>query len=308
MHLLGDRYSLADTAERVRILWTMAGTRGTDAVTLGAQMRDARREYMPGSSTRSVCDPLGVKHPTVSRWETGERAPRPEDVAAFMTVIGAPADLRETLVDLARDIARTTSRRPFLEDHGQYAAMLEIERTARELVHIAPALVPGMLQTPDYARAVYLGAGVAPELINTRVAVRIGRQAALTRREPLLYRAYIWEPVIYAMVGGKPTMEEQLQHLVDIGQRPNVDIRIVPTRAAWNPGWEGPFSIATFPESIERAPVVQLENKVSALYYDQTAEVARYLRDAKRAEEVAISPEESAELIASVINGKETTG
>jgi hypothetical protein len=274
-------------------------------------MRDARLQYKPGSSARSMCDPLGVKHPTVSRWETGERAPRPEDVAAYMVVIGAPAELREDLVKMARD----TSRRPWLtmtvgrnpEDQGQFAAMLEIERTAKVLVHVAPLLVPGMLQTPDYARAVFVEADVPADLIDTRVAVRVGRQAALTRRDPLHFRAFIWEPVLHTLLGGEQTMVDQMQHLLDVGTRPNVDIRIIPTRTPWNPGWEGPFSVATFPESVERGPVVQLENKVSALYLDEPDEVAPYLKASERAEEVAISSEASAELIASVINSEETT-
>lgn len=287
----------------MRILWTMAGTRGTKAVTLGAQMRDARLKYMPDSSARSMCDPLGVKHPTVSRWETGEREPRPEDVAAYMVVIGAPAELREELVALARG----AGRRPMLEDQGQYAAMLEIERTAKDLVHVAPSLVPGMLQTPEYARAVYVEAGVAPDVIDTRVAVRIGRQAALTRRDPLIYRAFIWEPVLHAEVGGADVLVDQLSHLLTVTDRSNVTIRVIPTNASWNPGWEGPFSVATFPEGAERAPVVQLENKVSALYLDQPGEVAPYLKAGSRAEEVAISSAASSELIARVINSKETT-
>ena len=306
MHPLGDRYSLAETAERVRILWTMAGTRGTDAVTLGAQMRDARKKYMPDSTVRSICEPLGVKHPTVSRWETGERAPRSEDVAAFMAVIGAPAELRETLIDMARDMTRNTSRRPFLEDQGKYAAMLEIERTAQELVAVAPVLLPGMLQSEDYARAVYAEAGIAPEQIATRVAVRLGRQAALTRRtNPLPYIAYVWEPVLYAQVGGDDgaVLRDALEHLLAVAERPNVTVRIIPLRASWNPGWEGPYSVATFPESVERRPVVQLENKVSALYYDQEVEVARYLSAIARAEEVAIHPPSSSELIANVLHG-----
>lgn len=258
---------------------------------------------MPESTVRSVCTPLGVKHPTVSRWETGERVPRPEDVAAFMVVIGAPAELREELVDMARG----STGRPMLEDQGKFAAMLEIGRTAKDLVHVAPVLLPGMVQTESYARAVYVEAGVAPNLIDTRVAVRIGQQAALTRRHPLFYRAFIWEPVLHAPLVDEEAMVEQLEHLRDVGDRPNVEIRIIPTNARWNPGWEGPFSVATFPDSVERGPVVQLENKVSALYLDGAAEVAPYLRDAERAEEVAISSADSSELIASVINSKETT-
>lgn len=295
----------------MRILWTMAGTRGTKAATLGAQMREARMQYLPDSTVRSMCELLGVKHPTVSRWETGERSPRPEDVASYMTAIGAPAELREQLVEMSRD----TSRKPWLamtvgrnqNDPGQYAAMLEIERTASDLIHVAPLLVPGILQIPEYARAVYLEAGVPPEQIDTRVAVRIGRQAVLSRRNPLQLRAFIWEPVLHTLLGGEQVMADQLAHLLDVGQRANVDVRIIPTRTTWNPGWEGPFSVATFPASVEREPVVQLENKVSALYLDDPVEVAPYLAAGVRAEKVAISSEESAELIASVINGKETT-
>jgi hypothetical protein len=284
----------------------MAGTRGTKAATLGAQMRDARIKHLPGSTVRSMCEPLGVSHPTVSRWETGERAPRPEDVSAYMMAIGAPAELREKLVDMARD----TSRKPWLtmtvgrnpEEQSQFAAMLEIERTARLITHVAPLLVPGLLQTQEYARAVFVEAGVPSDLIDTRVAVRIGRQAALTRRRPLHLRAFIWEPVLHALLGGEETMVEQLRHLVDVSRRPNVDVRIIPTRTPWNPGWEGPFSVAEFPDEIERGPVVQLENKVSALYLDEPAEVAPYEKAGRRAEEVAIDSKKSVELITSVIN------
>ncbi len=250
-----------------------------------------------------MSETLGFKHPTVSRWETGEREPRPEDVAAYMVAIGAPADLRETLVEFARG----SGHKPMLETQGQYAAMLEIERTALELVHVAPVLMPGMLQTAEYARAVYVEGGVAAGSIDTRVAVRIGRQAALTRRDPLLYRAFIWEPVLHAEVGGREVLIDQLHHLLAMAERPNVTIRIIPNRASWNPGWEGPFSVATFPDTSERGPVVQLENKVSALYLDDVPEVAPYQQDAARAEEVAISSEKSRELIAGAINSKETT-
>lgn len=287
----------------------MAGTRSTKAVTLGAQMREARLTYLPDSSARSMCKPLEVQHPTVSRWETGERAPRPEDVAAYMMAIGAPAELREKLVDMARDtggkrwLAMNASGIP--EQQGPFAAMLEIERTAWRITHVAPLLMPGMLQRSDYARAVFVGAGVPADQIDMRVAVRIGRQAVLTRPKPLRFRAFIWEPVLYTRLGG---MEDQLQHLLDVAERPNVDIRIIPTDAEWNPGWEGPFSLAEFPTESERGPVVQLENKISALYLDDPEEVAPYQRDSVRAEEVAISSEATKELIASVINGKETTG
>jgi transcriptional regulator with XRE-family HTH domain len=303
MQLSGDMNALGDLADRVRILWTMAGTKGTLAVTLGAEMRDARKKYMPDSTVRSVAELLGVQHPTVSRWETGERKPKPEDVAAYMVVIGAPAERREELVQMARG----STAGPMLEDQGKYAAMLEIGRTAEELVHVAPALLPGMLQTEPYARAVFTEAGLAPSLIDTRVAVRLGQQSALTRRNPLTYRAFIWEPVLYAELIDEESMVDQLRHLLAMGARDNVHVRIIPMRVSWNPGWEGPFSVATFPTDVERGPVVQLENKVSALYLDAPADVDLYQSDARRAEKVAISSEESAELIASVIYSKETT-
>ena len=273
-------------------------------ITLGARMRDARREFKPGSSARSMCEPLGVKHPTVSRWETGERAPRPEDVSAFMMAVGAPAELREELVEMSRHAGSQVAYR---EDQGQFAAMLEIERTASVITHVAPLIVPGLLQTHDYARSVFVESDVPGDQIDMRVAVRIGRQGAIARRDPLRLRAFIWEPVLHAQLGGVHVMVDQLRHLLEVGARPNVDIRIIPTRTSWNPGWEGPFSVAEFPAESDRRTVVQLENKNSAIYLDEPSEVGPYEKAGRRAEEVAISSEESAELIASVINSEETT-
>lgn len=303
----GDTKSLASGAERVRILWTMAGTtRSTKAVALGARMRDARIGHRPDVSARALNAELGVKHPTVSRWETGERAPRPEDVAAYLMAVNAPAELREELVEMARD----TSGAPWLsvgmpEAQGQLAALLELERSAKTITHVAPLLMPGLLQTGDYARAVMVATGIPANLIEMRVAVRVGRRDALTRRDPVHLKAFIWEPVLRQRIGGDDVMTDQLGHLLEMAKRPNIDIRIIPTRTEWNPGFEGPFIVFEFADG--RDPVAHVENKYSGLFLDHPDEVGPYVKDGKRAEEVAISSKESEELIASVINGKETT-
>ncbi len=100
-------------------------------------------------------------------------------------------------------------------------------------------------------------------------------------------------------------MYDQLEHMLEMAKRDNVEIRIIPTQTEWNPGFEGPFIVFQFDDG--RTPVAHVENKYSGLFLDQPNEVEPYVKDGERAEEVATSSEDWVELIPSVINGKETT-
>ncbi|MCU1680918.1 MAG: Transcriptional regulator, contains XRE-family domain [Amycolatopsis sp.] len=281
----------------------MAGTTPKSRA-LGAELRKAR-EAVDGLSVRAMALRLGYAHPTVSRWETGDRTPSEADVAAFLTVADAPVDVRQALVEMSRD----TDAAHWLsvgmpEQQGQLSALLEIERTAQTIVAVSPLLIPGLLQAGPYARAVMIAAEVPREEIDLKVAVRVGRRESITRKEPVELRAFLWEPVLLELIGGEEVMLEQLAFLLEMGERSNVELRVIPTRTTWHPGLEGPFSIAQF---ADRGSIVHLENKISGLFLHEPNEVGPYERALNRVEEVAMSPTDTAELIADVIKGKETT-
>lgn len=283
------------------MLWCMAGTT-PKARALGAELRSAR--IAAGVGVRQLADQLETSHATVSRWETGQRAPKPEDVAAYLAKVGASAEQREQLIELARDPDGPHWLSVGMpEQHRQLAALLEIERTASAITTVSPLLIPGLLQTADYARAIMTTGGVPASEIDTRVAVRLGRREAIERKSPAQLRAFIGEAVLYQLIGGSEVMTDQLQALVQYGERPNVDVRIIPTRCGWHPGLEGPFSLAEF---TDRNSVVHLENRISALFLHEPDEVKAYEEAVDRVSEVAMGSAESSELIAHVINAMET--
>lgn len=284
------------------MLWCMAGTT-PKARALGAELRAAREAASIG--LRQLADQLETSHATVSRWETGRRAPKPEDVAAYLAKVGGSAEQREQLAELARnpDGAHWLSV-GMPEQHRQLGALLELEREATRITTVSPLLIPGLLQTAEYAREIMMTGGVPASEVDTRVAVRIGRREAITRRQPAQLSAFVGEGVLNQMIGGAEIMIDQLQTLLKYADLPNVDLRVVPARSGWHPGLEGPFDLVEF---TDRTPVVHLENRVSALFLHESDEVHAYESALDRVKEVAMSPKDSIGLIADVINRTETT-
>lgn len=281
------------------ILWHMAGTT-PKAVAIGSELRRAREDA--GLSARQLADKLGLSHTTIGRWEKGERSPRPVDVATVLSALGADNGIREELVELARDtdgshwVATTLP-----EQQRQIAALLEIERDATAITDVSAMLIPGLLQTGDYARAIMTAGGIPDIDVETRVAVRLGRREAITRTDrPARLVAFVDESALYRMIGGHHVMREQLRWLLHVAEWPTVDLRVVPVGAGWHPGLEGAFVIVE--RGADNAPVVQLETRRSALFLHEAADVAAYQEAAARVEEVAMSPDATSGLIADLIN------
>lgn len=271
------------------------------AQAIGAALRKAREE--PDLSMRDVAKQVGVSHVTLHRWETGQVIPKPEDIASVLTAVGARLQLRNELIALARDPDSQYWVAASLPDQQrQLATLLEIERVATRITTVSPLLVPGLLQTADYARAIMVAADVGPLNIDVRVAVRIGRREAITRDQPAQLRAVIGEWVLSHVIGGPEVMASQLRTITSLTERPNVDLRILPTRSDWHPALEGPFSLAEF---ADRTPVVHIENRRSGQFFHEPDDVAVYQVAADRVVAAALSPEDSLTLIADLIEGRE---
>ncbi|MEU0551018.1 helix-turn-helix transcriptional regulator [Micromonospora sp. NPDC005979] len=121
-----------------------------------------------------------------------------------------------------------------------------IEQEATALRSFQPLVLPGLLQTEGYARALYSGASqLADHQLDQPVAARLQRQEILTREQPPLFVAVLDYTVLERPVGGPTVMREQLQHLLDIGRRPRVHLHLVPREVGAYPGLDGAFVIAT---------------------------------------------------------------
>lgn len=269
---------------------------------LGTELRELREKSH--LTTREVARRLGWSASTVSRTETGQRNVSSEDVAALLALYGVTGEERDRLLTLAREADQPgwwETRHPGLP--SQLTALIGFESQAAQITDVALVVLPGLLQTADYARAVINAAGIPPMQAETRVATRLGRQAALSRPKPPQYRAILDEAVLRRPIGGRTTMAAQLRHVLTITERPNVEVMVVPYDQGAHPGLAGSFVLLTFP----KAPaIVHLEHKRSSLFLDQPGDVTAFIKAADLLQDVAFDPIRSAEFIASVANEYES--
>ncbi|MDA3644528.1 helix-turn-helix transcriptional regulator [Saccharopolyspora indica] len=274
------------------------------AYVLGAELRDARTTA--GFGLRELATKLDVSHSVVVRWELGQRVPSTESVSALCAVLGINGTTRERLMRLTREAASEPPNTVSVGSTGeadQLAALLEFERMAIAMTDVSPIVVPGLLQTADYARAI-MSTGMPNAETDKRVMMRLGRRDLIIRkRGSVRFAAYMLESALHQSIGGRYVMIDQLQFLLEMGERDNVEIRVVPRSAGWTPAHVGPFVLLEFAKA---APVVHLEHHRSSAFLRDEADVKAFVSAREAVEQAAMSPEDTAELIASVINQEET--
>ena len=275
------------------------------AYVLGAEIRDARSRT--GLGLRQLAGRLDVSHSVVVRWERGERVPSTESVSAVCAVLGLPSLARDRLLRLTREAQAEPPNSVSVGSVGeadQLTALLEFERIATAITDVSPILIPGLLQTTDYARAI-MGTGIPEHEVSTRVAVRRGRREVLTRSdEPVRYTAFLLESVLHQPIGGRAVLLDQLRHVLEISRRDNVDIRIIPLNAGWTPAHAGPFVLLEFAKA---SPVVHLEHHRSSAYLRDPGDVTAFVKAGKDLGQFAMSCDDSVRLIAEIIHREETT-
>lgn len=260
---------------------------------LGVALRKAREAR--GVGLRELARQLDDDPGALSRYETGERASKPEKVSQILATLGVRGEDYDSIMALTRDsegplwIAVSLHQR-----QRQVEAMLEFEDMASRITVVDPLLIPGLLQTRGYAEGIMKADEDVPASeIRTRVAVRMGRQSVLDRANPVRLDAFVGEGVLDQLIGTPSVMAEQLRWLLEIGGRDNLTIRVMPKSSGWHPGLEGMFNLI---ES-EPLPVVLLDTRRSSVFLHEQADVDSYRRAVERVARIAMSPEDSAGLI-----------
>jgi transcriptional regulator with XRE-family HTH domain len=265
------------------------------AMALGAKLRTARETA--GLSQRTLAKQLRINQAVVSRNESGDRVPSQAEVAAILDAAGVTGVERDEIIESARDTSGSAWQGTDLpEQPVQLAALLDVEQMTRKFVDWSPLVVPGLLQVSSYARAIMRAARVPDGEIETRVAVRMGRKDILTRKNPSRFTALIGDAALRQMIGGPGVVAEQLDYLVAMSDRPNIDLRVVTTSTDWHPGLYGPFALLTMDGG---KSVVHLENARSAVFVPDEDDVAVYQDAVLELLGIALSPEQSTELIRS---------
>lgn len=276
------------------------------ARSLKAVLRDALKDA--GITAREAARRLGISHTTVNRWlSDADPAPSPEDVSRLLAVLEVVGDGRDRIVSMARatDADWLVSGPPGI--NPQLASVLACERDARRITECAPSVFPGLLQTSDYARSIIArgGEGLTDQELETRVMMRVARRDALTRRRPVELHAIVGLAAIHGGIGGPEVMAAQLEHVADMTRRDNVTVQAIDMTREWTPAHPGAFILYEFDDM---PPTVYLEHLSSGAFLVERADVEAYKTAAETLRREAMSPEETAELIASVIpTSMETT-
>jgi len=159
-------------------------------------------------------------------------------------------------------------------------------------------MVPGLLQTTDYARALLRETGtIPPGKIEDRVAARLARQSVFGRERPARFTFFIHEFVLRLPVGGPAVMFEQLQHLLRKAIRPYLTLRVVPTALGGHAAVAGSFRLMEFAEF---RPVIYLESQTASVFLEKPEEIAAYRHILGLLAGTALGEEQSAELIATL--------
>ncbi|HKN97366.1 MAG TPA: helix-turn-helix transcriptional regulator [Pseudonocardiaceae bacterium] len=256
---------------------------------LAAALRAARESR--GLTLRELGERTGRNSGVVSRYETADRTPKPEDVAQLLTALEIRGEQYDEILALAYDTDAPGWVAWTLPDQRQQlVAMVDAEQSAARIDHVSPSLFPGILQAESYMTAIMSGSDIPPDEIARRVEIRLGRRHALTKPHPVELMSFIGEAALYWMVGGRAVLADQLRHVLGMMRRPNVQVRVVPFRSGWQPSLEGQFMV------IDRA-IVHMETRKSGIFLHNRSDVASYLDAVDIVRRVACGEAESKALL-----------
>jgi transcriptional regulator with XRE-family HTH domain len=261
---------------------------------LGARLRALRLEQ--GLTVDQVAELLLCSPSKVSRMETGQRGATQRDIRDLCKIYGVT---QETQVASMMELAKEGKQQGWWQSYElDFATYVGLEQAATWLCYYQSSIVPGLLQTPEYARAMHQGsvpAEFTPERADALIEVRLRRQQVLTRDPPLRLEAIIDEAVLHRVVGGPPVMAAQLQHLVEVGNMPNVTLRAIPFGVGAHPAMDNMFNILEFGDVAPR--VVYVEGLMGWLFIEKERDVARYEQVLEHLREIALDPKETIDLI-----------
>ena len=268
---------------------------------LGAELKRCREQA--GLTQENVSRHFEWHAAKVTRIETARVAVTPRDVKDMLTLYGVDDEAyRDALVELARQSRERTWWTDY-RDIMRPGSFIGLEAAASAMREWAPIVLPGLLQTEMYMRAL-IGAGRShetPERINRRVSFRLIRQGRLTGARPLELYAIVDESVLRRVIGGREVMAEQLRHLIEVAQLPNVMFQILPFSAGEHPFLGGSLALLEFQETTH-LDVVYLEGIAGDYYEEQPPEVARYREEFQRLSAKALDHRMSIKMIESLLD------
>ncbi|GAA3277556.1 transcriptional regulator [Streptomyces roseochromogenus] len=254
-------------------------------------------------TTQQVAERLLISQPKISLLENGRRLAKPRDVRDLCGLYGVKDQRR---VDHLMQLSRESGQQGWWNSYGDipYGPYIGLEAEAASIRLYEPLVIPGLLQTPAYARAVIAGTipHVTAEQAGARLQVRLRRQDRLgAPRDPLRLWVVLDESALRRVVGSREVMREQLGHLTRLGAQPHITMQVLPHGVGAHPGVSGQFSLLEFADAADMS-VVYLERFTSDVYLEKRSDVRLYRDMYAHLQARALSPDNTRHLIDEAVN------
>ncbi|MEV7870381.1 helix-turn-helix transcriptional regulator [Streptomyces sp. NPDC088124] len=254
-----------------------------------------------GIKMEQAAERIGGDKSKISRQENGRQGMTKLEVEALLALYGVDDHrLRTALTTLARESRRKgwwAQYSDLLPDVFQ--EQLSIESDAVRILIFQPLLVPGLLQTREYAEDVIRGVekSASDEQIESFISVRMDRQEVLRRKDAPQVLCLLDEAVLRRVVGGPKVMADQLEALIKRNNPPQLSIQIIPFGQGWHAGLDGAFSVFSYPDPMD-LDVARVEYLDGALYLEDDGPVKRYQLTFDQLRATALPSGQSMDLIA----------
>ncbi|MGH3838995.1 MAG: helix-turn-helix domain-containing protein [Pseudonocardiaceae bacterium] len=265
---------------------------------LGQQLRALREST--GMTLRQAGDYLQRDPSMVSRFETAEYPIRRGDVLALLDLYGVSEErTRDGLLQLSDDVWRKGWWDAYSNDiDRRFIDLLWLDSRAERLRTYEAMLVPGLLQTREYAEILIRNAATADTLeekIERMIGLRMTRQQILGGDAPVSFTTVVDESVLRRVIGNPEVMRGQLTKLLEVAERPNVEVRVLPLRRGAHAGLDGSFWLYEMPDLYP--DVAYVDNLAGAVYVEEDAAVDRFRQAYHQLSAAALDGKESAALI-----------
>ncbi|GAB2918194.1 helix-turn-helix transcriptional regulator [Micromonospora polyrhachis] len=271
---------------------------------LGIALRKHREAA--GLTLEEAADQISSTRSTLSRYENAQGLPSPATVHGLLTVYKVSEDDLAAAVQLAKDARKPgwwVSYSHLLDRRTIDFIAVEAEATA--IANFEPSIVPGMLQTADYVRAIMRGGPhtLSDEEVEERVEIRMDRQKRLVGTDPPIIEAIVDEGALLRPVGGKAVNDAQLQHLLKISELPNVSVQVIPLKSGYHRGTRGSLHILEFADP-EDPILASVETVAGQLILDRPADLRTCTKIMEHLRSVALSPAASRDTIHNLLKGQ----
>ncbi len=269
---------------------------------VGAQLRRLRTDK--GLSREQAGEAIRASEWKIHRLENGQVGFKERDIVDLLRLYGVddPGEVAEFLV-----LAREANAPGWWHHYGDvlpqwFRSYVDLESAATLIRAYEGQLVPALLQTEDYIRAVVGGAHLEdrPEEAERRVGLRLGRQQLLTQETPPRLWAVVDEAALRRPVGGREVMRAQLKRLIEATELPNVTLQVLPSDAGAHPAMMGAFSVLRFGDQA-LPDIVYVEQLTSALYLSKQEDVNQYLHVMESICDRSSAPGETAEILNRIV-------